>query len=158
MLPLRRQHQLKILSVLLLPLSGCSADIQDSIVEAAQRHRQAMPRLDEALDETPTARIEKRLASSAVVPSPGRSNPFEIAGTYDSDSGPSEQTLKKKEIRILGFVELEKPMAILSIDGQSQTFATGDTHDRITVTEVSPPRARITLDGVSWYASLFDPR
>lgn len=158
MLPLNHQRPTFLICVCLLSLSGCSRDVRDSIVEAASRHRQGIPRLDEALDDVPTSRVEKQLVTSESLPSPGRLNPFEIASNYESDSSTPELSNKKREIRVLGFVELDKPMAILSIDGQSQSFAAGDTHDRISVIEVAPPRARITLDGVTWYASIFDPR
>jgi hypothetical protein len=117
-----------------------------------------MPKLETIDDDLTAANKEARLVTSENTPSPGRLNPFEIASTFESESDAPDRSHGKREIRVLGFIEVDKPMVILSIDGRSQSFSAGDTQDRITVTEVSPPRARITLDGVTWYASIFDPR
>ncbi len=69
---------------------------------------------------------------------------------------PTDAPERKREIRVLGFIELDIPKVMLSIDGRSQVFSAGETIDRITVTEIQQPRVKIHHDGVSWNASLFD--
>ncbi len=45
---------------------------------------------------------------------------------------------------------------MLLIDGKPHSFKKGETHLRITVNEITPPRVRLTYDNVTWNASLFD--
>jgi hypothetical protein len=151
-------HMLSVISIALLGITGCSSDVKDSIIEASQLHRQASLKLDSMEDNLSASSKSAHPVSTEIAPSPGRLNPFEMASTFENESDSLDRGNAKREIRVLGFVEVDKPMVILSIDGRSQSFCVNDTHDRITVTEVSPPRARITLDGVTWYASIFDPR
>ncbi len=104
----------------------------------------------------PEARPEK-LASKVAFPSPDRTNPFELSAAYQDDPTP-DQPGRKREIRILGFAEVDEPRVILSIDGKTHVLKSGETEQRVTVMELHPPNARLSYDGVTWNASLFEKR
>jgi hypothetical protein len=88
------------------------------------------------------------------MPSPGRTNPFEFLGDSEA-SAHSESGNRKKEIRVWGFVHLDRPGVLLSVDGKSSVYFTGETVGQITVLEVSPPTVRLQHNGLSWQESLF---
>ncbi|MDZ4850296.1 MAG: hypothetical protein SGI77_13510 [Pirellulaceae bacterium] len=146
----------------LLLIAGCSAEMSEAIVQAARNQSQgaiASPRAPKLLDADSESDLvaPPKLASVVKLPSPDRTNPFELSGEYQ-ESSTVDVSERKREIRILGFIELEAPSVMLSLDGRTQVFKSGDTFDKVTVHEIEPPRARITYDGVTWYASLFDRR
>ena len=105
------------------------------------------------MSEIPTG---KQIAKTEM-PSPGRVNAFELSDDFQSET-PVQESAGKREIYVLGFVEVDDPSVMLSIDGRTQVLKAGDTIDRITVQEIVPPRARLSSDGVSWNASIFDRR
>lgn len=144
------------LGAILLLSTGCSSEMSDAIVEAAraQSHGPKLP----SEQESPKSEAEgKRLVSMVAMPSPERTNPFEMSG--DFEEAPIGDTIgKKREIRVIGFIELDAPAAMLSLDGRTQIFKAGETFDKVTVQEIQPPRVRVSCDGVTWQASLFDPR
>lgn len=105
------------------------------------------------MSEIPTG---KQIAKTEM-PSPGRVNAFELSDDFHSET-PVQETAGKREIYVLGFVEVDNPSVMLSIDGRTQVLKAGDTIDHITVQEIVPPRARLSSDGVSWNASIFDRR
>lgn len=97
------------------------------------------------------------LIAKTEMPSPGRINAFELAGEFQADI-PSQESGGKREIYVIGFVEVDVPSVMLAIDGRTQVLKAGDTFERITVQEINPPRARLSCDGVSWHASILDRR
>jgi hypothetical protein len=141
----------------LLTVTGCGADFQASILEAARQQslvsHSALPNqeLPEAEFDPPPANVN--------LPSPGRTNPFEMAGGFETnDVATDGGTEKKKEVRVLGFVELDQPTVMLAVDGQTELMRAGEVRDGIEILEIQTPQVKIKRDGVSWYASLFDPR
>ena len=98
-----------------------------------------------------------KLVVKSELPSPGRTNAFELSGEFQTETV-AQETGGKREIYIIGFVEVDTPRVMLSIDGRTETLKVNDTIDRITVLEIAPPRAKLSFDGVSWNASIFDKR
>lgn len=138
---------------------GCSSEMSDAIVQAARSHSQLPnPNAEISVAEENIDSIDsKRLVSVIAKPSPDRTNPFELSGEFQ-EASLGEPTGRKREIRVLGFIELDSPAVMLSMDGRTQIFKTGETFDKVTVQEIQPPRAKISYDGVSWQASIFDRR
>lgn len=143
----------------LLLCAGCSSEMSDAIVQAARAHSQpAKSAADLGNQESDPELLEgKRPVSLVAMPSPDRTNPFEMSGEIEETSS-GDTSSKKREIRVLGFIELDAPSVMLSLDGRTQIFKVGETFDKVTVQEIQPPRARISYDGVSWQASIFDRR
>jgi hypothetical protein len=157
------------LSICLLSwLTGCSVDteqIQEMVRQTTPIH---------APDGAPTSgeldgdfRVESsnekesklhQFVSLVDLPSPGRINAFELAGEFLTEKSDSTVTDKKREIFVLGFVEVDHMSVMLSVDGKTEILKTGDINSGIRVLEISPPQVRLSMDGVSWYASLFDRR
>jgi hypothetical protein len=152
---------------LLLGCAGCSSDLADSIVTASRSAE--IPQQLQGLgpqsnrdpswpEESGQANRGELIATTASdLPSPDRTNPFEVSGDVETDLR-DDGVARKREIRIVGFVELDDPTVMLSVDGKTQVFRSGETIDRITVTDIAPPNARINYDGVNWNASLYDRR
>jgi hypothetical protein len=142
---------------------GCSADSNESLVNM-QTHVGA---LSGALESSSVVDVEAESGNAAVMggilisksdmPSPGRSNAFELLGEFHADASHQESG-GKREVYVLGFVEVDEPSVMLSIDGRTEVLKNGDTFERITVQEIVPPRAKLFCDGVSWSASIFDRR
>lgn len=155
------QHQFVRLGLgtSLLLLAGCSSEMSDAIVQAARSQTQPMPssKAIDPISEEIESENRAKLVSVAAMPSPNRTNPFELSGEFQEDVA-IEGTGRKREIRVVGFIELDNPAVMLSLDGRSQIFKAGETIDKITVLEIQPPRARISYDGVTWNASIFDRR
>ncbi len=143
----------------LLLSAGCSREMSDAIVQAARSQSQTSPfgKATDSISEEIESENRTQLAIVAAMPSPNRTNPFELSGEFQEDLV-LEGTSRKREIRVIGFIELDNPAVMLSLDGRSQVFKTGETFDKITVLEIKPPRARISYDGVTWNASIFDRR
>ena len=139
--------------------AGCSSEMSDAIVRAARSQSQSshVGKATDPISEEIESESRTKLASVAAMPSPNRTNPFELSGEFQEDLI-VEGTGRKREIRVIGFIELDKPAVMLSLDGRSQVFKAGETFDKITVLEIQPPRARISYDGVTWNASIFDRR
>lgn len=157
------------ISIILCSIAGCSSsDLSSELSEAMDvaskaRGNSSLGGLSTlaSLHNDQTA-IEDNIVTVASekplnMPSPGRTNPFEISSEYENDNR-EEVVNRKREIQVVGFIELDKPSVMLSIDGKSHVVKLGDTLEDITVNEISPPMARITYDGVSRNASLFDRR
>jgi hypothetical protein len=138
----------------LLLCSGCSSEMSDAIVEAA---RAQSPKPGAELASRDHDLEGTKPVSLFTMPSPDRKNPFELSGELE-EAPAGDATSKKREIRVLGFIELDVPAAMLSLDGRTQIFKVGETFDKITVHEIQPPRVRISYDGVTWQASIFDAR
>ena len=111
----------------------------------------------ETANSEPSGTAPGTLVAKAEMPSPGRMNAFEMSGENHSEA-PIQESRGKREVYVVGFVEVDEPSVMLSIDGRMQLLKTGDTLDRITVQEITPPKTRLSCDGVSWSASLFDRR
>ncbi len=143
----------------LLLFAGCSSEMSDAIVQAARAHSQpAKPITDSGSKEDNLDLLEgTKPVSSIAMPSPDRTNPFEMSGEFLETSS-VDTSGKKREVRVLGFIELDSPAVMLSLDGRTQIFKVGETFDKVTVHEIQPPRARISYDGVTWQASIFDRR
>ena len=144
--------------------SGCSVKTDPSLEPMGLGMSPITDALTKATPDTQASEPEADLKLSAGkliakndLPSPGRLNAFELTGEFHAETT-SQDTGVKREIFIIGFVEVDKPSVMLSIDGRTQTLLAGETFERITVLEIAPPRARISCDGVSWNASIFDRR
>ncbi len=139
--------------------AGCSSEMSDAIVQAARAHSQPpKPATDLGSQDKELESLEGgKPVSLVTMPSPDRTNPFELSGEFQETS-PGDTSGKKREVRVLGFIELDAPAVMLSLDGRSQIFKVGETFDKVTVHEIQPPRARISYDGVTWQASIFDRR
>ena len=139
--------------------SGCSSEMSDAIVQAARAHSQPpKPVIDPGSQENDLDALEgTKPVALVAMPSPDRTNPFEMSGEFQ-ETVPGDTTGKKREVRVLGFIELDAPAVMLSLDGRTQIFKVGETFDKVTVHEIQPPRARISYDGVTWQASIFDRR
>jgi hypothetical protein len=157
------------LSICLLSwLTGCSADtsqIQEMVRQATPMHApEGVPTSGEldgefSVDSNNAKESKLRQFVSLVdLPSPGRINAFELAGEFLTEKSDSTVTDKKREIFVLGFVEVDHMSVMLSVDGKTEILKIGDTNSGISVLEISPPQVRLSMDGVSWYASLFDRR
>lgn len=155
------QHQFARLGLgaSLLLSAGCSSEMSDAIVQATRSQSQssAFGKATDPISEEIESESRTQLVSAIAMPSPNRTNPFELSGEFQEDLV-LEGTGRKREIRVVGFIELDIPAVMLSLDGRSQVFKTGETFDKITVLEIQPPRARISYDGVTWNASIFDRR
>ena len=139
--------------------AGCSSEMSEAIVQEARAHTQpAISNIESDIEAgiVDSSEIEHPVRFVAM-PSPDRTNPFELSGEYQEVSI-GEPSGRKREIRVLGFVELDAPAVMLSVDGRTQIFKAGETFDKITVLEIQPPRAKISYDGVTWQASIFDRR
>ena len=144
--------------------SGCSVNSDASLESLGNSLPDATNALTKAsyepLDSVPDVELDPiigKLVSKAEIPSPGRINAFELSGEYHTETTIQDSKVKR-EIFIAGFVEVDKPSVMLSIDGRTQTLLVGETFERITILEIAPPRARLSCDGVSWNASIFDRR
>jgi hypothetical protein len=144
--------------------SGCSIDTQE-LLEQSQAHATgALAKPEQSLfdlgsessGETAESALEV-FVSSTDLPSPGRTNPFELSGEFHTDTGDFTNN-SKREIFIVGFVEVDQKCVMLSVDGKTEVLGVGDTSAGITVLELAQPQARLSYDGVSWYASLLDRR
>jgi hypothetical protein len=133
---------------------------QATPIQAGEGDR-ASGELDGEFGNDSTSEKESKLRkfiSLADLPSPGRINAFELAGEFLTEKSDSTLTDKKREVFVLGFVEVDHLSVMLSVDGKTEILKTGDNSSGISVLEISPPQVRLSLDGVSWYASLFDRR
>ncbi len=143
---------------------GCSLDSNETL-EALQRNATPFSgALAKATTELPESESPDGLGGSlstqvakTEMPSPGRLNAFELSGVFHAETL-SQETGGKREIFVIGFVEVDVPSVMLAIDGRTQVLKAGDTFERITVHEIVPPRARLSCDGVTWNASIFDRR
>ena len=143
---------------------GCSLDSGETL-ESLQRNAtpfsaalvQATTELPESESMDGSAVPSKTLAAKSEMPSPGRLNAFELSSELRVET-PSQETAGKREIYVIGFVEVDIPSVMLAIDGRTQVLKAGDTFERITVQEIAPPRARLSCDGVTWNASILDRR
>lgn len=88
-------------------------------------------------------------------PSPGRNDPFRYPDDFQTTQ-PSGERTGRGEVKLLGFVQTDRPKVLLTIEGQSGTLAVGESLGRVTVESISIPNVRLSLDGVTWNASLFD--
>jgi hypothetical protein len=140
----------------LLLCAGCSSEMSDAIVEAARAQSHPSKPASELVNPE-VDHEDVKPVSLTTMPSPDRTNPFEMSGEFE-ETPIGDAPSKKREIRVLGFIELDAPAAMLSLDGRTQIFKVGETFDKITVQEIQPPRVRINYDGVTWQASIFDPR
>ena len=158
-MPLQHQFVLLGLGTSLLLTAGCSSEMSDAIVQAARSQSQAstLGKTMDPISEDIENESRTKLVNVAAMPSPNRTNPFELSGEFQEDVV-VEGTGRKREIRVIGFIELDTPAVMLSLDGRSQIFKANETIDKITVLEIQPPRARISYDGVTWNASIFDRR
>ncbi len=141
-------------------LAGCSNSLPIADSSAATAKAQLdpgcrAPRIAQRDTAEATDGSVRPMATSAVMPSPGRTNPFELPSEFEEPS-PTEVSGGKRDIRVAGFVEVNEPVVMLQIDGKTHSFKAGETHLRITVNEIAPPRVRLTYDNVTWNASLFD--
>lgn len=150
----------KFASLCLLGLVGCNNTLP--LVESPLAISTTVEDDDIALAKTSKLTEPKQpmapsipIATSAVMPSPGRTNPFELSSEFQEQSQ-TEVSGGKRDIRVAGFVEVDEPVVMLLIDGKTHSFKKGETHLRITVNEIMPPRVRLTYDNVTWNASLFD--
>lgn len=159
-----------ITSVLTLSaIAGCSSDLSSDLSQAldaasnAQRgsglgELSALSGFNSNKEVSQVSQLETLASEKPLnMPSPGRTNPFEIASEYENDNR-EEVVNRKREIQIVGFIELDQPSVMLSVDGKSHVVKSGEAFENITVNEVSPPSARITYDGVSRNISIFDRR
>ncbi len=149
---------------LLAVLSGCSSSDLLSLANIPTTQEAAMKTLNIA---QPTADNAEQLgddlsspetlltSTQVALPSPGRTNAFELGGDFREETN-SNGTSGKREIKVSGFIELDQPTAILLIEGKAHTFHVGETLVGVTVSEIQPPRVRLSYDGVTWNASLFD--
>lgn len=147
------------LATSLLIFTGCSREMSEAILETARNRSSSARPIDmpEVGVDDEFLRMDSKPVSLNVMPSPERTNPFEMSAEFLSDS-PNETAGRKREIRVLGFIELEVPSVMISLDGRTQVFKAGETFDKVTVHEIMPPRARLSYDGVTWNASIFDRR
>lgn len=154
-----------LIILILSALGGCSTELSSAIDTAskAQGHSNPieMPSLSSLINDQPTEPgldFEHPVSVIKVdLPSPDRTNPFAISDEYENEARDNNGP-QKREIRIVGFIELDKPCVLLSIDGKSQLYTQGETLNNITVNDVTPPSARVTYDGISRSLSLFDHR
>lgn len=82
------------------------------------------------MSEIPTG---KQIAKTEM-PSPGRVNAFELSDDFHSET-PVQETAGKREIYVLGFVEVDDPSVMLIIDGVSWNASIFDR--RSSVSEVA---------------------
>ena len=153
-------HKSQLVILGLASCAGCADALPEmtvpgSVVKTAvDASDEPMPEVDPGtlIAKTPAA---TSVATSASMPSPGRTNPFELSSDFQ-EQAQSDVSGGKRDIRVAGFVDAGEPVVMLLIDGKSHSFKKGETHLRITVNEISPPRVRLTYDNVTWNASLFD--
>ncbi len=149
-------------SLLLGTIAGCGGSSSDFVSISNSLGGNgigALPQtaLSEAEDDSTDPNPKAKVVNKSAMPSPERTNPFELSGAFrEEESG--EMPGRKKEIRVLGFVEVDEPMVMLSIDGRTHTMKAGQSDQRVTVLEVHQPNVRLSYDGVTWNASLFDQR
>ena len=144
--------------------SGCSMDTGTGLESIQQRVTSfsdaTVVGMSEAQESDNANGLElngSKLIAKTDMPSPGRTNAFELSNDSQPDSAIQESS-GKKEIYVIGFVEVDNPSVMLAIDGRTQVLKAGETFERITVLEIAPPRVRLSSDGVSWNASIFDRR
>jgi len=143
---------------------GCSVDTD---IGRESMRQPVSPFLDISVDLLPELQKTDQSNSSELsgskliavtdMPSPGRTNAFELSNDFQPEAAIQESS-GKREIYVIGFVEVDNPSVMLSIDGRTQVVKAGESFERITVLEIAPPRARLSFDGVSWNASIFDRR
>jgi hypothetical protein len=144
--------------------AGCSIDTRELLEQSQASGSSTASKAESGLfdlgsdlsGETPDSAMEV-FVSSTDLPSPGRTNPFELSGEFHTDTGDLTNN-SKREIFIVGFVEVDRKCVMLSVDGRTEVLGVGDTLAGITVLELAQPQARLSYDGVSWYASLLDRR
>ncbi len=150
-------------SIGLCLLCGCSTDFNSGLglEQSSAPITELIPKVvadAQVPEESDSADVPAgKLIAKSELPSPGRTNAFELSGEFQTESV-TQETGAKREVHIIGFVEVDTPRVMLSIDGRTETLKVNDTIDRITVLEIAPPRAKLSSDGVSWNASIFDKR
>ncbi len=92
-----------------------------------------------------------------LLPSPNRTDPFEWDERFNKEAGSEERT-GAHAVKILGFIETDKPRVMLSVDGQVETLAEGESLKKVEVVEIKVPRVRLSIDELTWTASIFDER
>jgi hypothetical protein len=111
----------------------------------------------ETRERSSSERIAK-FVSQTDLPSPGRTNPFELSGGFQTEHSTELGSSDHKEIVVVGFVQVDRPAVMLSINGKTETLFEGASVRGMLVQEIKPPQVKLSLDGVSWYASLLDRR
>ena len=106
--------------------------------------------LDESVETDPVEGV-----AHTPLPSPGRGDPFRYPEGFQSVQSEGGRT-ERGDVKLLGFIETDRPRVLISIDGQRGTLAAGESIGRVTVESISIPYVRLSLEGISWNASLFD--
>ncbi|QDS91323.1 hypothetical protein FF011L_00520 [Roseimaritima multifibrata] len=86
-------------------------------------------------------------------PFPERENPF----LFPSETVVIQPvTAKMTDIRVLGFVKVDRPRVLLQVKNVSRTLAVGETTQGIEVVSIDPPSVKLRQGNLTWNASLFD--
>ena len=150
----RRNSCSAVLVTIALQIGCGSPEELQSVMSQVQQARSNQPGLLASLDSE-KAVIDNQAYSTHTFPSPDRENPFEWDDNFSG--GNAESKLEnKRDIKIVGFVKTDVQRVMISLNKQVYTMTVGETLNRVSVTEIDVPRAKLSYDGIEWTASLFD--
>ncbi len=107
----------------------------------------------ESSDEVSQASEEKVESIAYEPPFPDRENPF-LAPQRNVQSAQGEGSNSRDEIQLLGFANVGRQKAILSINGMVVPIGEGDLESGIEVISIHPPAVVLQRNRQRWQTSL----
>ena len=105
----------------------------------------------EAISEDPVdgdAELATTTAEEFRPPFPGRTELFRVDGDERATARVvRQQATDVADIQLKGFINVDRPRAILQVDGKVWIAHEGDVRDELTVVRVSPPNVTVTRHG-----------
>ncbi len=124
-------------------IGGCSASTAE-IADSADRFDFKLFEGSEEDDEV--AAQEAASAEALLVPNPSRTNPF-ASNSEDSVSG-------NETVRLKGFVDVDKPQAVLRVNRKLIVLGEGEEQRGVKVWKVNPPSIVYEQGGTEHHLSL----
>lgn len=153
------RHQL-LLFFLMVGAAGCSSEIESSIDESATVATPVAPASNLLQSEVKSPRKSVLTPSQAppaptaifTPPFPERVELFEPSKRADNSLRRSDEQGDTVELK--GFINVDEPRVVLSIDGVVSPLAEGAEKYGVQVIRIQPPSVDLRRNGRNWRASL----
>ncbi len=132
-------------------LGGCGSAPDSSMLLSLQESVSADRSVNLGRDTLNSNRVKHWTA-----PYPERSNPFRYPGDVSEPELVKHEPTHTAHVSVLGFANIDRPLAILKIRDSTRTLGDGDQFGELRVLSVVPPSVTLQMSNLVWTISMFD--